>query len=333
MTLDIQDFAAETSGEVSADDVPPELRQRLNDKLADLTGVEGGPSGPSADLYDAVVNAGSGSDDGSSPFKTIQAAINNSESGDVISVEAGSYGGFDVTKENLTLFGPNAGIAGDSDERGDEATITGGVFVDENPSDVVIDGLAIERTIGEAEGVVQIGSTSNPGANNLTIRNNVITATSNGPRNLGTILIEQIDGEIQIEDNLLTQTGDGAGEGLIRGLVQAVQLDNTQIVINGNTIETDLGVLPSGLDTPSPEYTITNNEFVENRFGVLVFGTYDADELQAFEQNTFTGAADTTYVQDRGNQLDLTAVESNNQFDPNASEGTVEGVDILVPEE
>ena len=266
-------------------------------------------------------------------FNSIQTAVDSASAGNTIAVGSGTFNEVTINTDGLTLEGPNAGLAGDSDQRGDEATITSGVFVDGNPSDVVIDGLAIERTIGEAEGVVQIGSTSNPGANNLTIRNNVITATSNGPQNLGTILIEQIDGEIQIEDNLLTQTGDGAGEGAVRGLVEAVQLENTQIVVDGNTIETELGVVASGFSGPDPEYTITNNEFVENDIGVLVFDSYDVDELQAFEQNTFTGAADTIYVQDRGNQLNLTAVESDNQFNPNASEDNVEGFDILVPEE
>ncbi|APE96197.1 cell surface glycoprotein [Halodesulfurarchaeum formicicum] len=300
------------------------------------------------------------STEGDWTVETGASAIANAEdsasAGTTIYVEENSegttYDGFSVSKTDLTLEGPNAGVAGDSDQRGSEATITSGVFVDGNPSDVVIDGFAIERTIGEAEGVVQIGSTSNPGANNLTIRNNVITATSDGPSNLGTILIEHIDGEIQIEDNLLTQTGDGTGEAQVRGLVEAVQLENTAIVVDGNTIETDVGVRPSGFDGPSPEYTITNNEFVENdRVGVQLGGSYNGEvEISGntfedsnigidhqtgattditIESNTFTeteGAGIVAFVSDRRGGdgsvvgLDRDAIEANNTFNPGSTQ-------------
>ena len=295
------------------------LADRTEDAAAEITG------GPGTISPKPVVNVTQGTE-----HETIQSAVDDAEEGDTIEVKSGTYyESVDIDVDSLTLEGPNAGIHADSEDRGAEATITDGVFVDENPSNVVIDGLAIERTVGEAEGVVQVGSTSNPGANDLTIRNNVITAESDGPQNLGTILIEHIDGEIQIEDNLLTQTGDGDGDAPVRGLVEAVQLENTEIVVDGNTVETDVGVAPSGFSGPSPEYTITDNEFVENDIGVLVFGSYDADELQAFEDNSFTGAEGTTYVSDQDDQLDLRQVQDDNQFDPSA---VIDEDNNLVPE-
>ena len=318
------------------------LADRTEDAAGEITGGAGTIS------PEPVVNVSQGTE-----HQTIGDAVGDANEDDIIEVKSGTYEeSVEIDVEGLTLEGPNAGIAGDSGERGDEATITSGVFVDGNPSDVVIDGLAIERTIGEAEGVVQIGSTSNPGANNLTIRNNVITATSNGPSNLGTILIEQIDGEIQIEDNLLTQTGDGTGSAQVRGLVEAVQLANTTIVVDGNTIETDFGVRPSGFDGPSPEYTITNNEFVENDgVGVQLGGDYSGKvEISGntfedsnigidhatgattditIESNTFTetaGADIVAFVSDRRGGdgsvvgLDRDAIEANNTFNPGSKQ-------------
>lgn len=152
MTLDIQDFAAETSGEVSADDVPPELRQRLNDKLADLTGVEGGPSGPSGDLYDAVVNAASGTDNGSSPFETIQAAVNFVTAGDVISVAPGTYPEqVEIDTKNITIFG-----AGQDQTTIDATGKERGIAIEEDG--VRIQGLTVDNagknvTSGEVEGI------------------------------------------------------------------------------------------------------------------------------------------------------------------------------------
>lgn len=352
MPLTITDFIEQVDG-VSTEDIPSDERERINDKLGDLTGGPGGGGAPVNN--DAILV--SKSLGGRAGFTSIQDAIDGTNpqngasgagQGDTIFVEPASYSeSVSIDINNLTLEGPNAGIDGNSSGRGDEATITGGVFVDGNPSDVVIDGLAIERTVGEAEGVVQIGSTSNPGANNPVIKNNVITATSNASENLGTILIEHIDGEIRIQDNLLTQTGDDR----VRGLVQAVQLENTTIVVNGNTIKTDFGVVPSGLDTPSPEYTITDNEFVENDLGVSLADNYNGEvEISGntfedgrvqirhltgattditIESNTFTQTANgdvVAFVSDRrggdGNTvgLDRDAIEANNNFSPGSTQ-------------
>jgi hypothetical protein len=110
MTLDIQDFVEQASGNVSVEDIPPAVQERVNGALADLTGEESGLSGPSGDLYDAVVNADSGSDDGSSPFKTIQAAVDSVDRGAVISVEAGTYDEqVSIDTPDVTLFGAGQG--------------------------------------------------------------------------------------------------------------------------------------------------------------------------------------------------------------------------------
>lgn len=335
MTLDIQDFAAETSGEVSADDVPPELRQRLNDKLADLTDEEGGPSGPSGDLYDAVVNADSGSDDGSSPFETIQAAITNAESGDVISVEAGSYDGFDVTKENLTLFGPNAGIAGDSDERGPEAMIDGLVAVDAEQA--TVDGFDVGRdgVGGRGDGgVVQIGAVGEPG-NGAKIANNIIAPNdTDGSNNaLAGVAIESAD-DVTISGNLFTEPDGSETTIAVNRFLSNIQ----NLTVSGNTIETSLGMafggdVQVGRSGLSYSASVTNNKFNTSTYGITVFDTVGGLDM-TIEQNEFRDAEE-FYVQsgdsrfdvdeeDGIEELDLSSILNNNTFDPAAEVTTID---------
>lgn len=152
MTLDIQDFVAQVSGNVAVEDIPPAVQERVNGALADLTGEEGGPGGPAGGLYDAVVNTGSGSDDGNSPFKTIQAAVNSVTAGDVISVEAGRYPeNVEINTENITIFG-----AGRDQTTIDATGKERGIAIKEDG--VRIQGLTVDNagknlTSGEVEGI------------------------------------------------------------------------------------------------------------------------------------------------------------------------------------
>ena len=336
MTLDIQDFAAETSGEVSADDVPPELRQRLNDKLADLTGVEGGPSGPSGDLYDAVVNAGSGSDDGSSPFETIQAAVDFVTAGDVISVEPGSYGGFDVTKANLTLFGPNAGIAGDSDERGPEALIDGLVAVDAEQA--TVDGFALERKASGSlnqKGVIQMGAVGDS-ASGSTIANNVITPndTDSESAGLGGVAIESAD-DVTISDNVISPADASADTIGVTRYVSNIE----NLTVSDNVIETELGIAFGGTDAADKQLSysasITGNQFDTNGYCLAV---YESESLDVtVTGNDFSDGAGLFVASvDRedvprptpsgdGEKIALNPVKSNNTFD---TTGTVTTSDV-----
>ena len=105
MTLDIQDFVAQASGNISVDDIPPEVQERVNGALEDLTGGDDGPSGPDGDLYDAVVAT-----DGSGDYSSIQTALNNISSGAVIAVEAGTYNEqVSIDTPDITVLGAGQG--------------------------------------------------------------------------------------------------------------------------------------------------------------------------------------------------------------------------------
>ena len=105
MTLDIQDFVSQASGDIAVEDIPPAVQERVNGALEDLTGKEDGPAGPAGDLYDTVVAA-----DGSGDYTSIQTAVDNVSSGAVISVEAGTYDEqVSIDTSDVTIFGAGQG--------------------------------------------------------------------------------------------------------------------------------------------------------------------------------------------------------------------------------
>lgn len=125
MTLDIQDFVAQASGNIAVEDIPPAVQERVNGALADLTSEESGPAGPAGDLYDAVVAKGESGD-----YTSIQAAVDNVSSGAVISVEAGTYDEqVSIDTRDITLFGAGQGEtvidASGNDGRGIEVNSSG----------------------------------------------------------------------------------------------------------------------------------------------------------------------------------------------------------------
>ncbi|GAB3322726.1 right-handed parallel beta-helix repeat-containing protein [Haloplanus salinarum] len=326
MTLDIQDFVDQASGQLTVEDIPPNVRQRLNGALADLTGEEGGPSGPAGDLYDAVVNA-----DGSGDYTSIQNAIDNVDSGSVISVESGSYSGFDITtdeennKDDITLFGPNAGVAGDGD-RGAEATVDSLVAVD--ATGVTIDGFALEREASGSltqKGVIQVGAVGKP-ADGTTIANNVITPNDNDGENasLGGVAIESAD-DVTISDNVISPADASADTIGITRYVSNIE----NLTVSDNVIETELGIAFGGTDaTDKPlsySASITGNQFDTNGYCLAV---YESESLDVtVTGNDFSdGAGIFVFSVDRedvslptpsgdGEKIALSPVKSNNTFD------------------
>lgn len=110
MSLDIEDFVARSEG-VSIEDVPTDVRTRLNDALGDLTGGESGPTGSTANVpdFDLFVSAERGSP-GGGPYETISGALDDAQPGDIIRVEDGEYG--------ADTFGEQSGLQIGSQDAG-----------------------------------------------------------------------------------------------------------------------------------------------------------------------------------------------------------------------
>ena len=174
-------------------------------------------SDPESPFVDATVGSGDGFD-----FSTIESAVDAADPGDVISVAPGTYetgstsGVLDV--EGLILQGPNAGIAGDSADRGTEATIEGPLFI--GADDICVDGFEIRDTNANSggdlpgPGAVQlnVGAPLGDSADGTTLRNNVIVAGTNpNDTNLGFVVEDAVD--VTITRNLFTEGGNSATTG------------------------------------------------------------------------------------------------------------------------
>ena len=100
MTLTIKDYVEQVDG-LALEDVPPKVRKRVNEKLAELTGTEGGGQPQNDDAILVSKNLG-----GRSGFTEIQAAVDSAETGTTIFVEPGIYDKqVKIGKDDLTIVG------------------------------------------------------------------------------------------------------------------------------------------------------------------------------------------------------------------------------------
>lgn len=350
MTLELIDFVVETDG-VDLEDFPPEVQDRINDELAELTGGEGGPGNSPDDPPQSIVVDLSGDGD----YTSIQTAINEgATSGDVIFVEPGEYDeSVTVDVEDLTLEGPNAGIDGDSDERGPEATINGKVNIGDTSEttlggEVVIDGINIATTdSGVNDGVASVGDRAQK-IENVTIKNSVIDIE---PSSVGVgIYVEEVD-KLSIEKNAFTESGSGTSvavnvaetalselelsentlvdvdrlynEG--GGFIQGRGITSTTVSLVDNDVTgagTAIGIGDSEDTLTTVDYVISGNQIDVSTVGII----QNAGTPASFtiENNDFTGDSDTTYVDDSENGiLDLNAIlnDQGNTFNPDAEVG------------
>ena len=223
--------------------------------------------------------------DGDTPIQDAIGAVGD-ETDPRIEVGPGTYDRVTITKDDLTLEGPNAGIDGDDDSRGDEATITDGVFFDEQ-DDVTVDGFEIERTVEDGDGVVQLGS-GDPAriGENAVVENNVINAEPVGAsgRHAGVLFEGDLADDLTVQDNLITQE-DGEA-------VQAVthfESEIGQLNVTDNTIDTES---PISLGGASSDITaeISENEFTDSFESLPAVDIVESDEIDVdIDDNTFNG--------------------------------------------
>jgi hypothetical protein len=143
-------------------------------------------------------------------FNSIADAETFAEQGDRIEVIAGSYDeSVTIDVDGLTIEGPNAGIAGDSNQRGEEATITDANGRSEiNAANVTIDGLNFEF----GEQAIRSGG----GVDGL-ITNSRFELTANTSDGYA-IRAEESSTGIDVTDNLFTgiTSNDGTGGATMR---------------------------------------------------------------------------------------------------------------------
>jgi len=211
-------------------------------------------------------------------YSTIQAAITDASSGDIINIAAGTYSESPVTiNKAVTINGANVGKAGSDLDRVAESRIVDTKLTITAPG-VVIDGVEIHQTNNTADAVMVQAA--------ATVKNSVVKrfGVSTGTIARGITTAVGTTG-FSITDNLFTGDTSGSlfgshktwnsgiylngGSGSITGNVfennrTAINADdlNAGITISGNTFRNNGTFLAFGGTTPTNgQFTIAGNEF------------------------------------------------------------------------
>ncbi len=172
-----------------------------------------------------------------SEYVSVQGAVNASNSGDVILLQAAEYvENVAIANKSLTFLGPNAGVTANG-PRSLEATIQGYVAVS-GTSSVSFDGLrflASSTTTGSPDGVNSLVGFSGGSAHS--VRNSIFFSQVNGGStspNLRAVMFNTaVSGTISVENNLFT--GTSLGKFGTAAWHRGVWSDVGNIAITGNT--------------------------------------------------------------------------------------------------
>ena len=298
MPLTITDFIEQVDG-VSTEDIPFDERERINDKLADLTGGPGGTGAPVNN--DAILV--SKNLDGRNGFDTIQSAVDNASTGNTIFVEPGEYTeSVTIHVDGLTLKAAD-GASPTIDAGGGSRTRNTGI-VGIEATDVRVEGFTIRNfaEIGitifpSASGAEVVDNTvdtssanqetsfaintDSGGADNLLIKNNEL-----GYGLTGSLSLNQ-NSEVTVEGNTISDTLGTADQEI--GIVEA---GGSNITIIENTISganargIRAGAAIPGVTANTDNLSISSNDISDNYGGIVI----DADKVDySLDNNTFSG--------------------------------------------
>jgi len=196
--------------------------------------------------------------DQQSSFDTIQNAVDSASAGNTIAVGSGTFDeSVTVDTRNLTLIGPNVGLAGDSSDRIPEATITQGVRI--TADGVVLDGFTV--TNDDVNGIL-LGPDAAP--SDVTITNNVVRDVDGGTagdKGVGnginlqfTHEFEQTSSGVEITNNLIT--GVSTADASNGASADAIGI---QVLPRGNDVK-DLRIANNVVEDINPGSTTGRSE-------------------------------------------------------------------------
>ncbi len=199
------------------------------------------PPTTTGDLYVSPSGSDSNSGSASQPFATIQKAANTAQAGDVVSIAAGTYTGFTVTRSGTQSNRIEFIADGVVNLR--QASNGYGVYID-NASYITIDGFSIANTT--SKGIAARGATPEAPMNGLIIRNNDVTDTQEE----GMYLSEVANS--LIENNTLTNVGKGGVQTTGHGIYLA-NSGSKNTTIRGNTFSAPTNSWGEGLHVNGDE--------------------------------------------------------------------------------
>ena len=204
-----------------------------------------------------VVDATEGADDGSSPFETIQAAIDTAGDGDRIEVETGSYSDFELNTPNVTVVG------------------VGDVTIESSQVDIEADGAEIRN-------VTFTGDYSNWRDDSA---NDLPPSHVDSPSNSDFYPIVWIDANDATVDNVdIVIDTNSDWSSAVTGIVVS---GDSNVVNSQITVPVDDGYhgQPALEFTSGSSVTIENNNFSRNIGGFVGAKSQDV----AVRNNNFTG--------------------------------------------
>ena len=228
---------------------------------------------------------------------SIQKAIDEASDGSTVTVEEGTYDeGVEITTPRLTLEGPNADVAGDSDQRGDEATISAdakeGVLI--KATDVTVRGFTVTTNLDDTAKHGQSGirvELSNDGEN-IVIEDNVIEDISDDYQatgiavNAGGSVPQYVADNVTIQDNLIRDVStleNSNYTSVAKGIGANERVNNLNIldnVISNIGSEYSAGALGISLtEDGGPETPVGPEDFTirSNDISSLTVNDNDAD--------------------------------------------------------
>lgn len=191
-----------------------------------ITVSSGGSSSDTANLYVSPSGNDSGNCTSSAPCRTIDRAASLSAAGNVISVAAGSYGGFTISRSGTSSAPITYKASG-------TVTVSNsggyGIYIN-NASYVVVDGFTVTNT--GSKGIAARGATPTSPMRGLVIKNNSISNTQEEGMYLSEVASSLI------ENNVITDVGRGGVETTGHGIYLA-NAGSKNTTIRGNTLQSN----------------------------------------------------------------------------------------------
>jgi SdrD B-like domain/Right handed beta helix region len=239
---------------------------------------------------------------------TIQAAINKSSAGDVVTVAAGTYAEHVTVDHALILNGANAGIAGNG-VRGTESVITGDATgaLQITADNVTVDGFKVSSASNGLGAGIHVAA-SQSGA---MITNNVITGNQIG-------IYANSAGASTISFNLFdanNEPGSAGGSAIYSEFTDHMTIDHNEIKNHTTNGPVTFAATGSGVHK---NLTFSNNNLHDNTAGSTVFVL--AVSTGMFSGNTIL-PGDNTGIAFKGDDQNVTVTN-------NAISGGARGVNV-----